>query len=114
MEVAKQIDEFFQRTGQKVFIEAEAKQSRIETFISKYNSEYSRSISMSDDGIIVLEDDANKWGLELRCYFSDRTEFPEGVQVSLNRAYRPEYSFRFNDVSVIWKLFSLGYKIGVN
>ena len=114
MEVAKQIDEFFTRTGQRVFIEVEAKQSRIEKFINEYNSKYSRNLSMLDDGIIALEDDANKWGLELRCYFYDRTEFPGGVEVKENKVYRPEYSFRFNDVSVIEQLFSLGYKIGIN
>lgn len=114
MEVANQIDEFFKRTRQSVFIEAEAKQSKIEKFIEEYNSKYSRNLSMSDDGIIVLKNNADKWGLELRCYFNDRTEFPEGVKVTLNKVYRPEYSFRFNDVSVILQLFSLGYKIGAN
>ena len=57
---------------------------------------------------------ANKWGLELRCYFNDRNGFPGGVQITSNRAYRPEYSYRFNDVDVIWDLFNLGYRIGIN
>ena len=33
MEIAEQIDDFFKRTGQTVFIEAEAKESRVQNFI---------------------------------------------------------------------------------
>lgn len=114
MSIAQQIDQFFQRTDQQVFIEAEAKESRIRNFIREYNSRYSTSISVSDEGIIALDEDANKWGLELRCYFDDRTGFPSGVQTTSNRAYRSEYPFRFNDVDLIWELFDLGYRIGAN
>lgn len=114
MSLAEQIDDFFKATGQEVFIEAEAKESRIYNFISEYNSRYSPSISISDEGIIALDDDANKWGLELRCYFDERDGFPGGIQVTSNRAYRSEYSYRFNDVDVIMDLFDLGYRIGLN
>lgn len=114
MTIAEQIDQFFQRTGQRVFIEAEAKESRMRNFISEYNSRYSPSIGLSDEGIISLDNDANKWGLELRCYFDDRKGFPSGVQVTANRAYRAEYPYRFNDVYIISELFDLGYRIGAN
>ena len=111
---AEQIDQFFQSTRQSVFIEAEAKASRISNFIREYNSKYTPSISSCDDGIIALDDDANKWGLELRCYFDDRAGFPAVVKITSNRAYRSEYSYRFNDVDIIWELFDLGYRIGLN
>ncbi|MBO4520572.1 MAG: hypothetical protein J5787_05145 [Alphaproteobacteria bacterium] len=114
MSVAQQIDQFFQSTGQSVFIEAEAKESRILSFIRDYNSKYSLNLRISDEGIISLGEDANKWGLELRCYFIDRTGIPAGVQVTSNRAYRAEYPYRFNDVDVIQELFDLGYRIGLN
>lgn len=114
MTVAQQIDQFFQSTDQEIFIEVEAKESRIQSFISEYNSKYLPQIGIDDEGIIALENDANKWGLELRCYFSVCTGFPNGVQITSNRVYRPEYAFRFNDVSVIWELFDLGYRIGAN
>ena len=71
MEIAEQIDDFFKRTGQTVFIEAEAKESRVQNFIRDYNNRLSENLNISDDGIIALDDDANKWGLELRCYFND-------------------------------------------
>lgn len=114
MSIAEQINEFFQRTGQKVFIEAEAKESRMENFIREYNSRYSPSIGLSSEGIISLDNNANKWGLELRCYFDDCNGFPSGIQTTVNRVYRSEYPYRFNDVDVISELFDLGYRIGVN
>ena len=114
MTIAEQIDQFFQRTRQRVFIEAEAKESRMENFITEYNFRYSSSIGLSDEGIISLDNDANKWGLELRCYFDNRNGFPTGIQITANRVYRPEYPYRFNDVNVIWELFDLGYRIGLN
>lgn len=38
MGIAQQIDYFFKSTGQTVFIEAEAKESRMRNFIAEYNS----------------------------------------------------------------------------
>ena len=114
MTLAERIDQFFQETGQSVFIEAEGKESTIGKFISEYNANYSPSIAIGDEGIICLDESKNKWGLELRCYFDYDDGFPGGVPVTRNRAYRSEYSFRFNDVNVIRELFDLGYKIGEN
>ncbi len=114
MGIAQQIDEFFQKTGQEVFIEAEGKENRIRRFIEDYNSKTGEIVNSFDEGIIVLENDADKWGLELRCYFQDKVGFPEGVKITSNRVYRSEYPFRFNDVKVINQLFELGYRIGAN
>lgn len=114
MSIAEEIDQYFRRTGQRVFIEAEAKESRIGTFIRDYNSRLSESLRKSDDGIISLDEGANKWGLELRCYFHDQSGFPSGVPTASNRDYRSEYPYRFNDVDIIWELFDLGYRIGQN
>ena len=114
MTLAERIDEFFRETNQSVFIEAEGKESTISSFISNYNTSYSPSIAIGDDGIICLDESKNKWGLELRCYFYDENGFPSGVQVTHNRVYRAEYPFRFNDVDLIRELFDLGYRIGKN
>lgn len=114
MSIANDIDAFFQRTGQPVFIEAEGKGSTIDKFINRYNSRYSTTLNAYDDGIVYLDEDKDKWGLELRCYFCDQIGFPSGVKVTSNRVYRPEYSYRFNDVDIIWELFDLGYSIGLN
>ena len=80
MGIAQQIDYFFKSSGQTVFIEAEAKESRMRNFIAEYNSRLSENLNIADEGIISLENDANKWGLELRCYFNDRNGFPAGCR----------------------------------
>ena len=114
MGIAESIDNYFRDTNQAVFIEAEGKESTIRRFLEEYNNTYSPRISISDDGIISLDESKNKWGLELRCYFFYSDGFPDGIQVTSNRVYRSEYPYRFNDVDVIWKLFDLGYRIGEN
>ena len=112
--LARQIDQFFRATGQSVFIEAEAKSSRMQNFLNEYNRNYQTNLVFASDGIIALDETADKRGLELRCYFHNRTDFPTGVNVTANRAYRPEYQFRFNNGEVIRALFALGYRIGAN
>lgn len=114
MGLAKQIDILFKDSNQEVFIEVEGKRSRIIKFINEYNGRLGESLTISDEGIISLDENANKWGLELRCYFENKNGFPAGIKVTSNRAYRSEYPYRFNDVDLIWELFELGYRIGLN
>lgn len=114
MSLAEEIDEFFRGTGQNVFIEAEGKENTIRKFISEYNVHFSPQIAIGNEGIICLDESKNKWGLELRCYFDDADQFPAWDLVTHNTVYRPEYSYRFNDVALIRELFDLGYRIGQN
>ena len=114
MSIANLIDDFFKKTGQTVFIEAEGLESTIQRFIAEYNSKFSETITASGEGIICLPENKNKWGLELRCYFSNANEFPDMHLVTENPYYRPGYQFRFNNNDIIWQLFELGYRIGNN
>lgn len=75
MSVAQDLDKFIKNTGDKVFIEAEGRPSRLKNFYAEYNMMYSPSINNSSNGIIVLEEDANKWGLELRLYLHQKPNF---------------------------------------
>ena len=68
MSIARDLDEFIKNSRDNVFIEAEGKPSRLKKFYTEYNEMYSPSINNNTNGIIVLEEDANKWGLELRLY----------------------------------------------
>lgn len=111
MNIARKLDDFIKETGRDVFIEAEARPSRLRNFYLKYNSMYSPIVNDYTDGVIVLDEDANKWGLELRLYLHERPSF---IDVTRNTVYRSEYSYRINDVDVIWDLFDLGYRIGLN
>ncbi len=114
MNYAKSLDNFFKQSNQEVFIEAEGKPSVIFKFIDHYNSNYGHCIDESEDGIIVLQKDANKWGLELRMYFNDKSGVPAGIHVTKTKGYRGDYSYRINDIDLINEMFSLGYEIGCN
>lgn len=114
MSLATDLDVFIRRTNQSVFIEAEGKPNVITSFINDYNSKYSENIDARTDGIIQLQPNADKRGLELRLYFHDKTGVPAGITVTRTDAYRGNYSYRINSVSIIKELFSLGYRIGLN
>lgn len=111
MSIAHDLDEFIKESRDNVFIEAEGRPSRLSNFFSDYNSKYSPTINNFTDGIIVLDEDANKWGLELRLYLHEK---PSCISVTRNTVYRSEYAFRINDVDVISDMFNLGYRIGLN
>lgn len=111
MSIAHDLDDFIKAAGDDVFIEAEGRPSRLRNFYANYNSMYSPRINDNTNGIIVLEKDANKWGLELRLYLH---EDPDCIKATRNRTYRNEYAYRINDVDVINDMFDLGYRIGLN
>lgn len=100
---------------EEFFIEAEAKPGRMRNFIAQYNDTYNEDLHIDDDGIILLQEDANKWGLELRLYV--RSCPPLNVRnlgFTHNDAYRNDYSYRLNDNDVVNYLFDRGYRIGIN
>ena len=102
-------------SNEECFIEAEGKLSAITTFIANYNMKYGTTLSSNDNGIILLQDDANKWGLELRLYV--RTCPPIKVKrlgFTHNNAYRNDFSYRLNNNDIVNFLFELGYRIGFN
>lgn len=101
----------FLRRQECFYIEAEAKIDRIQRFINDYNRTSGENININSDGIVLLQEDANKWGLELRLYVTVRPTYPGFVT---NRHYLPEYSFRLNDNDVIMQLFEAGFRIGLN
>lgn len=111
MSLAKKLDTFIKESGNDIFIEAEGKPSRLKSFYANYNSKYSPTIGNNTEGIIVLDEDANKWGLELRLYLHNCPSF---IPTTRNTVYRSDYSYRINDVAVIKEMFDLGYRIGIN
>ena len=110
-DIATRLDSFIRNSGNDVFIEVEGRPQNLSEFYRDYNSRYSPSVNDSTDGIIVLENDANKWGLEYRLYLHDKPNF---INVTRNTVYRSEYSYRINDKDVIKELFDMGYRIGLN
>lgn len=97
------------------FIEAEAKPNRIQKFILEYNGRYGDNINTESDGIIVLQPNANKYGLELRLYVKSCP--PDEIMrygFTKSNDYNPEYSYRLNNNQIIKELFEQGCRIGVN
>ena len=100
---------------EECFIEAEGKMSSINNFIDRYNSTFGTELRSNDDGIILLQDDANKWGLELRLYV--RSCPPINVKrlgFTYNDAYRNDFTYRLNNNDIVNFLFDIGYRIGFN
>ena len=111
MNISEQLDHFIKKNETDVFIEAEGRPSSLHKFYEEYNSICSPSINDDTDGVIVLDEDSNKWGLELRLYMHNDPDF---ISTTSNTVYRPEYSYRINDTDLIRALFYLGYRIGLN
>lgn len=102
------------RNGDNYFIEAEGKPRTIMNFINGYNATHTPSITISSEGIITLQEDANKWSLELRLYVPVTPPADIVALFCNNRVYRTEYTHRLNDNGLIRKLFDNGCKIGIN
>lgn len=112
--IANRIAYLFGNNEEQVFIEVEGKEERIKGFIQDYNAAYSENLDINDDGVIVLGENVDKWGLEFRCYFNNKDGFPAEINITKNRVYRKEYAYRFNDIRIINALFDLGFRIGAN
>jgi len=109
--------DYLHTLDEEFFIEAEAKERRMNNFINDYNSKYSPSIDINSEGICLLGDNVDKWGLELRIYLNDISNMPS---YWVSRKYRnslyhvDEFSYRIDDNDLIYVLFNAGYRIGYN
>ena len=109
--------QFLQNSGQTIFIEAEAKSGRMENFIIDYNARYGHEIDLGTDGICLLGDDVDKWGIELRIYVNNIINIPDSWSSKNYRTthYRSnEFAYRLDDNSLVQFLFENGYRIGRN
>lgn len=100
-------------------IEAEARQSRLESFFNQYRRITGESINGDTDGIVLLQNDADKWGLELRIYMSNADNFPAHYSDYLTTCTRVEekyqgYLARLNNNDIIIELIRIGFRIGEN
>lgn len=102
------------KNGRDFFIEAEAKSGKMDMFINDYNQTHTPSITKYSEGIIVLQEEANKWALELRLYVPVTPPADIAHLFGRNRVYKTEYLYRLNDNRIIWELFNNGCRIGLN
>lgn len=106
--------DFITGSGQDFFIEAEGKKDPINRFISKHNTTYGRTVNMSSSGICLLGD-VDKWGVELRIYFNNKTGIPAGWHVQRNNIFRNnQYCYRLDNNELVEFLFSKGCVLGIN
>jgi len=99
------------------FIEAEAKPDQMNVFIELYNGKYHPLISVGTNGICLLNESVDKWGVELRIYINDISNMPDEWlnRKYSNRTYRAdEFSYRIDDNALVYELFNNGYRIGYN
>ena len=99
--------------GGSFFIEAEARPDRMNSFLSEYNARHHEALTTRSEGVICLQPDADKWGLELRLYVAEKP--PAGLDgFGKNPVYRNEYLYRLNDNRVIRELLDRGCRLGEN
>lgn len=101
--------------NERFFIEAEAKPSRMRRYLNEYNEKYNEDLTFQNDGLIILQEDANKWGLELRLYVYNRpSEKIYKFGFTHNDTYRDNFSYRLSDNDIVEFLLEQGYRIGLN
>ena len=109
------LGDFIRTSGQHVLIEVEGKQSTINNFIAEYNKTHT-PISSTSNGIVLLQDDADKWGLEERVYLQSKTGIPDELKkrARKNDAYKADYPFRISDNALVGALLYEGFNVGIN
>ena len=94
-------------------IEAEVK----DTQVSDFKATYKTLTGYEDIDSTHFHSIPNKWGVELRIYYTSKQNTPQEVlNLSTNnsRAGFTAYTKRINNNEIIFELFKKGFKIGVN
>lgn len=100
-------------------IELEAKQSKITEYDNKYFEVTGFRLPVDSSSVTILDDGADKWGVESRIYFvmAEHDVLPQSVQEITTSCNRPDtsyeiYTTRLNNKAVIEKLFNFGFVVG--
>lgn len=98
-------------------IEIEAKQSVINSYNHDYEALTGTSIPLGTDFVVMLNKNADKWGREMRLYFScaDTRSVPQLVNEYMTIGGRPGYdnwNKRLNNIDIIDELFRFGFRLG--
>lgn len=96
------------------FIEVEGKPDKLMPFINEYNKTTGSHITMHTDGIRVLGEDVDKWGLEFRIYTNERPQPLLRNEFHINRTYRTEYRYRCSNNALVKPLLFNGFDLGQN
>lgn len=115
-------NEFYQIVGylanpiRNTRIEIEAKQSTLTRYSAVYQVLSGLQLSLGSETIFILDEDADKWGREMRVYFTvnDANSIPSVLNALKTKGGRPGYdlwNFRLNNRDIVDDLFSVGFSL---
>jgi hypothetical protein len=115
--------EFFEIAGyfanplRNTRIEIEARENAIVAYDPTYQSLTGIPIQRNSDSVYVLPNNADKWGREMRLYFTltNNLSIPGVIRQSMTVGGRPGYDLwdqRLNNKDIIDELFSIGFILG--
>lgn len=107
------------RNTNRIWIEAEMPDTSRGSFSTKYQrlTGVSVPINSSSYPYYVWEPGTNKWGVELRVYFSLNDSTPaclRNLVTDNSRKGYEQYDVRVNSNDVIWEMFANGFVLGDN
>jgi len=107
------------RNSNRIWIEAEMPDGSRNSFSTKYQNLTGVPVptDSSKHPYYVWAEGANKWGVELRVYFSSDDSLPDclrNIVTSNGRGGYEQYDMRVNKNEIIWELFSNGFVLGAN
>jgi hypothetical protein len=104
-------------------IEAEVHPRTSQNFENQYQEITGQHISPDDDIYYLWNEDANKYGTELRIYFFvdnpnsiPQILYEENLIKTCNRPHSnyERFNYRINNNDLIWELFRYGFVLGEN
>jgi hypothetical protein len=115
--------EFFETAGyfanriRNTRIEIEARQNTINNYIPTYSTLTGAPLPIGEDSIYILPNNADKWGREMRLYFTctNAARVPQLVGALMTVGGRPGYDLwdqRLNSKDIIDELFVIGFRLG--
>lgn len=108
---------YFANPRRNTRIEVEARQRTINNYAPTYLAQTGLPLPVTNDAVCILPDDANKWGREMRIYFTrtDRSVLPNiiaGLETGGGRFGYDKWNQRLNNKDIIDELFDYKYVIG--
>ena len=115
--------EFFEIAGyfanpiRNTRIEIEARQNTVNAYNATYNALTGATIPIGTDSVYVLPNSADKWGREMRLYFTvtNAASVPFLINQLMTVGGRPGYNLwdqRLNSKDIIDELFAIGFVLG--
>jgi hypothetical protein len=111
-----QIVGYFANPSRNTRIEIEAKRNTITKYVPVYQTLSGNQFPIGNDTVYVLDDTADKWGREMRLYFTagDINAIPPIIDNLKTGGGRPGYdlwNYRLNHRDIIDDLFSVGFSL---